>query len=50
MSKILDSVHENAKRLHLAGYIDAATMHEFDELCLKGSDLEAKRKAREGGK
>ena len=34
MSDLLDAVHETAKGLYDAGVMDAATMHEFDALCL----------------
>ena len=34
MSKIINSVHRSAKRLHAAGAMDAMTMREFDALCL----------------
>lgn len=34
MSRILDSVHASAKRLHAKGRIDDLTMWEFDSLCL----------------
>jgi putative transcriptional regulator len=35
MSKILNSVHSSAKRLHDSGNMDAVTMREFDALCLE---------------
>jgi len=31
---ILDVVHESAKGLHDAGFMDDMTMREFDALCL----------------
>jgi putative transcriptional regulator len=34
MSKILRNVHEDAKRLHAAGYMDDLTMREFEALCI----------------
>jgi putative transcriptional regulator len=34
MSRILESVHKSAKRLHAAGEMDELTMREFDALCL----------------
>ena len=34
MSRILDNVHDAAKRLHGKGRIDDLTMWEFDSLCL----------------
>jgi len=34
MSRVLDNVHANAKRLHGKGRIDDLTMWEFDSLCL----------------
>jgi putative transcriptional regulator len=34
MSRILKNVHNSAKRLHDAGYMNHLTMREFDALCL----------------
>lgn len=31
---ILDVVHDSAKGLYDAGFVDATTMHDFDALCL----------------
>lgn len=31
---ILKVVHDSAKGLHKAGFVDKATMHEFDILCM----------------
>lgn len=33
-SRILEEVHETARDLHEAGFIDARRMREFDALCL----------------
>jgi putative transcriptional regulator len=33
-SKILDAVHETARDLHSAGFIDKRRMREYDALCL----------------
>lgn len=33
-SRILDEVHETARDLHAAGFIDARRVREFDALCL----------------
>jgi putative transcriptional regulator len=33
-SRILDAVHETARDLHTAGFIDKRRMHEYDALCL----------------
>ena len=33
-SRILDAVHETARDLHDAGFIDKRRMREFDALCL----------------
>ena len=33
-SRILDAVHETARDLHSAGFIDMRGMHEYDALCL----------------
>jgi putative transcriptional regulator len=33
-SRILESVHESAKRLHEAGAMDTLTMRTFDTLCI----------------
>lgn len=33
-SPILDAVHEGARDLHSAGFIDMRTMREYDALCL----------------
>jgi putative transcriptional regulator len=33
-SRILDAVHETARDLHSAGFIDKRRMHEYDALCL----------------
>ena len=33
-SRILDAVHETARDLHSAGFIDKRRMREFDALCL----------------
>lgn len=33
-SKILDAVHETARDLHSAGFIDMRRMREYDALCL----------------
>jgi putative transcriptional regulator len=43
-SRILESVHEDAKGLFAAGAIDKTTMREFDALCLpKIPDYTAKQ-------
>ena len=34
-SKILDTVHETARDLHAAGFIDMRTMQRYDALCLE---------------
>jgi len=34
-SRILDAVHETARDLHAAGFIDMRNMREYDALCLK---------------
>lgn len=34
MSRILKQTHASAQRLYDAGFIDVATMREFDALCL----------------
>ncbi len=34
-SRILDSVHETARDLHAAGFIDMRTMRQYDALCLE---------------
>jgi putative transcriptional regulator len=34
MSRILKSIHEDAKGLHDVGLLDTVTMREFDALCL----------------
>lgn len=34
-SRILDSVHETARDLHAAGFIDMRTMQRYDALCLE---------------
>ncbi|MBL0085490.1 MAG: helix-turn-helix domain-containing protein [Ideonella sp.] len=33
-SKILDAVHETARELHAAGFIDMRSMRHYDALCL----------------
>jgi putative transcriptional regulator len=33
-SRILEAVHETARDLHKAGFIDKRRMHEYDALCL----------------
>ncbi len=33
-SRILDAVHETARDLHVAGFIDKRRMREYDALCL----------------
>lgn len=33
-SKILDAVHETARDLHAAGFIDMRSMQNYDALCL----------------
>src|SRR5713101_6719630 len=33
-SRILDTVHKSAKRLHKAGAMDTLTMRKFDTLCI----------------
>ena len=33
-SPILDAVHETARDLHTAGFIDKRRMHEYDALCV----------------
>ena len=33
-SRLLDSVHETARDLHTAGFIDRRRMQEYDALCL----------------
>jgi putative transcriptional regulator len=33
-SRILDAVHETARDLHTAGFIDARSMRDYDALCL----------------
>lgn len=33
-SRILGAVHETARDLHSAGFIDKRRMHEYDALCL----------------
>jgi putative transcriptional regulator len=33
-SRILDAVHETARDLHAAGFIDKRRMREYDALCL----------------
>jgi putative transcriptional regulator len=33
-SKILDAVHETARDLHAAGFIDMRSMRSYDALCL----------------
>lgn len=33
-SRILAAVHETARDLHAAGFIDKRRMHEYDALCL----------------
>jgi putative transcriptional regulator len=33
-SRILDTVHETARDLHTAGFIDKRRMREYDALCL----------------
>ena len=33
-SRILDAVHETARDLHTAGFIDKRRMREYDALCL----------------
>ena len=33
-SRILEAVHETARDLHSAGFIDKRRMHEYDALCL----------------
>lgn len=34
-SKILDAVHETARELHAAGFIDMRSMRHYDALCLE---------------
>ena len=34
-SKILDAVHETARDLHAAGFIDLRSMQNYDALCLE---------------
>ena len=34
-SKILDAVHETARDLHAAGFIDMRSMQNYDALCLE---------------
>lgn len=34
-SRILDTVHETARDLHAAGFIDMRTMQRYDALCLE---------------
>ena len=34
-SKILDAVHETARDLHAAGFIDMRSMQRYDVLCLE---------------
>jgi putative transcriptional regulator len=34
-SKILDAVHDTARDLHAAGFIDMRTMQRYDALCLE---------------
>ena len=34
-SRILDAVHETARDLHAAGFIDMRTMQKYDALCLE---------------
>ena len=34
-SRILDAVHETARDLHTAGFIDMRTMQKYDALCLE---------------
>ena len=34
-SRILDAVHETARDLHTAGFIDMRTMQHYDALCLE---------------
>lgn len=34
-SRTLDSVHDTARDLHAAGFIDKRRMQEYDALCLK---------------
>lgn len=34
-SRILDAVHETARDLHAAGFIDMRTMQRYDALCLE---------------
>jgi putative transcriptional regulator len=34
-SKILDAVHDTARDLHTAGFIDMRTMQRYDALCLE---------------
>lgn len=34
-SKILDAVHETARDLHAAGFIDKRSMQRYDALCLE---------------
>lgn len=34
-SRLLQTVHEGARDLHEAGFIDKRRMHEFDALCLE---------------
>ena len=34
-SKILDAVHETARELHAAGFIDMRSMRHYDAMCLE---------------
>ena len=34
-SRILEAVHDTAKDLHAAGFIDKRRMHEYEALCLE---------------
>lgn len=45
-SRILDDVHETARDLHTAGFIDKRRMREYDALCLKPVTDYSSRKIR----
>jgi putative transcriptional regulator len=45
-SPILEAIHETAKDLHLAGFIDKRRMREYDALCLKPIPAYSSRKIR----
>ena len=45
-SPILEAIHETAKDLHLAGFIDKRRMREYDALCLKPVPAYSSRRIR----